>query len=325
MLTEAVQSTNINVVIQKKELMSTVIEVDKLCKTYGDIKAVNNVSLTVVQGEIFGMLGPNGAGKTTTMEIVEGLRPADSGSVSVLGMDIKQRSRRIKASIGVQLQTTSLYPRLKVHEVLDLFGSFFPKSLPYDELIKLVDLEDSRNKLCINLSGGQQQRLSIALALVNDPQILFLDEPTSGLDPQARHNIWDVIKLQREKGKTIFLTTHYMEEAERLCERVAIIDHGELIATDRPDRLVSQHFSEEAIEFQLDQPPGDEVLRQLAGATNVVTENGKVTVYSGSVPATISALMEMAKQRDMKLTDLYVRRATLEDVFLKLTGRRIRD
>ncbi len=305
--------------------MSTVIEVDKLCKSYGEIKAVNNVSLTVVQGEIFGMLGPNGAGKTTTMEIVEGLRPADSGSVSVLGMDIKQRSRRIKASIGVQLQTTSLYPRLKVYEVLDLFGSFFPKALPYDELIKLVDLEDSRNKLCINLSGGQQQRLSIALALVNDPQILFLDEPTSGLDPQARHNIWDVIKLQREKGKTIFLTTHYMEEAERLCERVAIIDHGELIATDRPDRLVSQHFSEEAIEFQLDQPPGDEVLRQLAGATNVVTENGKVTVYSSSVPATISALMEMAKQRDMKLTDLYVRRATLEDVFLKLTGRRIRD
>lgn len=325
MLTEAVQSTNIKVVMQKKELMSTVIEVDKLCKSYGEIKAVNNVSLTVVQGEIFGMLGPNGAGKTTTMEIVEGLRPADSGSVSVLGMDIKQRSRRIKASIGVQLQTTSLYPRLKVYEVLDLFGSFFPKALPYDELIKLVDLEDSRNKLCINLSGGQQQRLSIALALVNDPQILFLDEPTSGLDPQARHNIWDVIKLQREKGKTIFLTTHYMEEAERLCERVAIIDHGELIATDRPDRLVSQHFSEEAIEFQLDQPPGDEVLRQLAGATNVVTENGKVTVYSSSVPATISALMEMAKQRDMKLTDLYVRRATLEDVFLKLTGRRIRD
>ena len=305
--------------------MSTVIEVEKLCKSYGEIKAVNNVSLNVVQGEIFGMLGPNGAGKTTTMEIVEGLRPADSGSVSVLGMDIKQRSRRIKASIGVQLQTTSLYPRLKVHEVLDLFGSFFPKALPHDELIKLVDLEDSRNKLCINLSGGQQQRLSIALALVNDPQILFLDEPTSGLDPQARHNMWDLIKLQREKGKTIFLTTHYMEEAERLCERVAIIDQGEIIATDRPDRLVNQHFKEEAIEFQSDQTLGDEVLRQLAGATNVVTENCRVTVYSSSVPVTISALMEMAKQRDMKLTDLYVRRATLEDVFLKLTGRRIRD
>jgi len=305
--------------------MSAVIEVEKLRKSYGEIKAVNNISFTVAQGEIFGMLGPNGAGKTTTMEIVEGLRPADSGTVSVLGMNIRQRSRRIKASIGVQLQTTSLYPRLKVHEVIELFGSFFPKAVPADELIKLVGLEDSRNKLCINLSGGQQQRLSVSLALVNDPQILFLDEPTSGLDPQARHNIWDLIKLQKERGKTVFLTTHYMEEAERLCERVAIIDHGEIIATDRPDRLVSKHFREEAIEFQLDQPLGDEVLHQLAGATNVVTENGRVTVYSSSVPATISALMEVAKQRDMKLTDLYVRRATLEDVFLKLTGRRIRD
>jgi ABC-2 type transport system ATP-binding protein len=240
-------------------------------------------------------------------------------------MDIKQRSRRIKASIGVQLQTTTLYPRLKVHEVIDLFGSFFPKAVPADELIKLVGLEDSRDKLCINLSGGQQQRLSVSLALVNDPQILFLDEPTSGLDPQARHNIWDLIKLQQERGKTVFLTTHYMEEAERLCERVAIIDHGEIIATDRPDRLISEHFKEEAIEFQLDQPLGDEVLRQLTGATNVVMENGRVTVYSSSVPVTISSLMEVAKQRNMNLTDLYVRRATLEDVFLKLTGRRIRD
>jgi ABC-2 type transport system ATP-binding protein len=305
--------------------MSAVIEVEKLRKSYGEIKAVNGISFTVAQGEIFGMLGPNGAGKTTTMEIVEGLRPADSGSVFVLGMDIKQHPRRIKGSIGVQLQTTSLYPRLTVCEALDLFGSFFPKALPHDELIKLVDLEDSQNKLCMNLSGGQQQRLSICIALVNDPQILFLDEPTSGLDPQARHNIWDLVKLQKEKGKTVFLTTHYMEEAERLCERVAIIDHGEIIATDRPDRLVSQHFNEEAIEFQLDRPLGDEVLRQLAGATNVVMENGRVTVYSKSVPVTISALMDMAKQGDMKLTDLYVRRATLEDVFLKLTGRRIRD
>jgi ABC-2 type transport system ATP-binding protein len=311
--------------MQEKKLMGAVIQVEKLRKSYGEIKAVNNISFAVAQGEIFGMLGPNGAGKTTTMEIVEGLRPADSGTVSVLGMDIKQRPRKIKANIGVQLQATSLYPRLKVREVLDLFGSFFPKAVSPDELVKLVGLEDSRDKLCMNLSGGQQQRLSIGLALVNDPQILFLDEPSSGLDPQARHNIWDLVKLQQERGKTVFLTTHYMEEAERLCERVAIIDHGEIITTDRPDRLVSQHFKEEAIEFQLDQPLGDEALRQLAGATNVVTENGHVTVYSSSVPVTISALMEVAKQRNMNLTDLYVRRATLEDVFLKLTGRRIRD
>ena len=305
--------------------MSTVIEVNNLHKSYGDIKAVNNVSFAVAQGEIFGMLGPNGAGKTTTMEIVEGLRTADSGSVVVLGMNVGQHLRRVKASIGVQLQTTSLYPRLSVREVLDLFGSFFPRALSVDGLIELVGLEDSRNKLCINLSGGQKQRLSVALALVNDPQILFLDEPTTGLDPQARHNIWDVIEFGRRKGKTVFLTTHYMEEAERLCDRVAIIDHGGIIATDRPDRLVGQHFREQAIEFELDQHLDEEVFRQLAGVTNMLAENGKVTVYSSSVPVTISALLELANQRSIKLTDLYIRRATLEDVFLKLTGRRIRE
>lgn len=305
--------------------MGTVIEVKNLCKTYGDIKAVHNVSFAVAQGEIFGMLGPNGAGKTTTMEIVEGLRTADSGSTIVLGMDIRHHRQRVKASIGVQLQTTSLYPRLSVHEVLDLFSSFFPSAVPADELIKVAGLEDSRNKLCINLSGGQRQRLSVALALVNDPQILFLDEPTTGLDPQARHNIWDVIQFGRQKGKTIFLTTHYMEEAERLCDRVAIIDHGEIIATDQPDILVDQHFQEQAIEFELDQPLPAELFRKVTGATNSLVENGKVTVYSSSVPVTISALLELAQQRSIKLTDLYVRRATLEDVFLKLTGRRIRE
>ena len=305
--------------------MSTVVEVQDLCKTYGDIKAVHNVSFAVAQGEVFGMLGPNGAGKTTTMEIVEGLRTADSGSVKVMGMDIRQHLQRVKASIGVQLQTTSLYPRLSVHEVLDLFGSFFPDAVRVEELIRLAGLEDSRNKLCINLSGGQRQRLSVALALVNDPQVLFLDEPTTGLDPQARHNIWDVIQFGREKGKTVFLTTHYMEEAERICDRVAIIDHGEIIATDRPDTLVGQHFREQAIEFKLDEPLPAELLRGVGAATNVVVENGKVTMYSTSVPLTISALLELAQQRNIKLTDLYVRRATLEDVFLKLTGRRIRE
>ncbi|MEE8470757.1 MAG: ABC transporter ATP-binding protein [Dehalococcoidia bacterium] len=305
--------------------MKTVIEANNLRKHYGNIRAVQDISFTVEQGEVFGMLGPNGAGKTTTMEIVEGLRTADSGSVMVLGMDVRRHVRRVKASIGVQLQTTALYPRLSVQEALDLFGSFFPKAVHPDELIELAGLEDSRNKLCMNLSGGQQQRLSVALALVNDPQILFLDEPTTGLDPQARHNIWDVIEFGRQKGKTVFLTTHYMEEAERLCDRVAIVDHGEIIATDRPDRLIDQHFQEEAIQFELDQQLAEEVFRQLAGATNVIVENGKITVYSSSVPLTISALLELAKQRSIKLTDLYIRRATLEDVFLKLTGRRIRE
>ena len=294
-------------------------------KNYGQIKAVREISFAVDRGEVFGMLGPNGAGKTTTMEIVEGLRKADSGDVIVFGMDVRQHLRRIKSDIGVQLQTTSLYPRLSVHEVLDLFSSFYQKALGVDELIALADLEQSRNTLCINLSGGQQQRLSVALALINDPQILFLDEPTTGLDPQARRNIWDIIDFSRQKGKTIFLTTHYMEEAERLCDRVAIINNGEIIAIDRPDKLISQYFLEEAIEFELDQPPADDLLRQMAGATDVVVEEGKVTIYSGSVQETISALLEMAKRRGIELTNLFVRRATLEDVFLKLTGRRIRE
>ena len=305
--------------------MAGIIGVRGLCKSYGNLKAVQDISFTVVKGEVFGMLGPNGAGKTTTMEIVEGLRESDSGSVEVLGLNIKRDSRHIKARIGVQLQATALYPYLTVSEVLDLFGSFFPKALPVEQLLGLVKLEDSRRKLCTHLSGGQQQRLSVALALVNDPEILFLDEPTAGLDPQARHSIWEVVEFARQREKTVFLTTHYMEEAERLCDRVAIIDYGQIIATDRPEGLIAQNFREEAIEFDLAHRIEKEELGGLAGAANVVMENGKVTVYSTLVSATISALLELAKKRNVQLADLRVHRATLEDVFLKLTGRRIRD
>jgi len=305
--------------------MADVIVVKNLRKVYGDIKAVDDVSFSVAEGEIFGMLGPNGAGKTTTMEIVEGIRNPDAGKVLVLGIDVKHHPRKVKTNIGVQLQTTSLYPRLTVREVLKLFGSFFPRAVSGERLIKLVGLEESRNKRCAALSGGQQQRLSIALALVNNPKILFLDEPTSGLDPQSRHNIWSVIEYVRKKGKTVFITTHYMEEAERLCDRVAIIDHGKIIAVDKPDKLISQHFQEQAIEFELGQKIGEDELRSLASVTNMLLEERKVTLYSNSIPTTIMALMDMAKQKGIELTNLYVRRATLEDVFLKLTGRRIRE
>jgi ABC-2 type transport system ATP-binding protein len=305
--------------------MKAVIKVDHLRKSYKDIKAVNDISFRVYEGEIFGMLGPNGAGKTTTMEIVEGIRKADAGSVTVLGIDVKKHPRQVKSNIGVQLQTTSLYPRLSVMEVMSLFASFYPRSASINKLIKLVDLDDCKKKRCKNLSGGQQQRLSIALALVNNPRVIFLDEPTSGLDPQSRHNIWGMIEYVRGKGKSVFITTHYMEEAQRLCDRVAIVDHGKIIATDKPDKLVAQHFQEEAIEFELSQKLDNEVLSAVAGVTNVVQENGKVTVYSNTVPVTVSALLDMAKQKGFELTNLYVRRATLEDVFLKLTGRRIRE
>jgi ABC-2 type transport system ATP-binding protein len=305
--------------------MDKVVEVSNLRKSYGEVKAVNNISFSVAQGEIFGMLGPNGAGKTTTMEIVEGLRDADAGSVAVLGMDIKKHPRKVKSYIGVQLQATALYPRLTVREVLDLFGSFFPRHIPADKLIKMSGLEDSKGKRCINLSGGQQQRLSVALSLVNNPRILFLDEPTTGLDPQSRRNIWRIIEVVRKAGKTVFLTTHYMEEAERLCDRVAIIDHGKIIATDRPDRLVSKHFAEQAIEFELEQHIGDDELGKVSGVTSALTEDGKTIIYSSAVPTTISALLELAHSKGTELSNLHVRRATLEDVFLKLTGRRIRE
>jgi len=305
--------------------MKAVIKVDHLRKSYKDIKAVSDISFRVYEGEIFGMLGPNGAGKTTTMEIVEGIRKSDSGRVTVLGIDVKKDPRKVKTNIGVQLQTTSLYPRLSVREVMALFASFYPKAASVDKLIKLVDLEDSKKKRCKNLSGGQQQRLSVALALVNNPKVLFLDEPTSGLDPQSRHNIWKLIEYVRSKGKSVFITTHYMEEAQRLCDRVAIIDYGKIIATDKPDKLISQHFQEEAIEFELSQKLVNDVLSAVAGVTNVLQEDGKVIVYSSAVPVTVSALLDLAKQRGFELTNLYVRRATLEDVFLKLTGRRIRE
>ena len=305
--------------------MKAVVKVDHLRKSYKDIKAVNDISFRVYEGEIFGMLGPNGAGKTTTMEIVEGIRKADSGRVSVLGIDVRKNPRQVKSNIGVQLQTTSLYPRLTVAEVMGLFASFYPRSVSIGKLIKLVDLEDCKKKRCKNLSGGQQQRLSIALALVNNPRVIFLDEPTSGLDPQSRHNIWGIIEYVRGKGKSVFITTHYMEEAQRLCDRVAIVDHGRIIATDAPDKLVAQHFQEEAIEFELNRKLDNEDLSTLAGVTNVIQENGKVTVFSNTVPATVAALLDLAKQKGFELTNLYVRRATLEDVFLKLTGRRIRE
>lgn len=271
------------------------------------------------------MLGPNGAGKTTTMEIVEGLRAADSGNVTVLGLNMAHQPRAVKTRIGVQLQTTSLYPRLTVTEVLNLFRSFFPKSLPASELIVLAGLEDSSNKRCANLSGGQKQRLSVSTAMVNDPEILFLDEPTTGLDPQARRNMWDVIAHVRGKGKTVFLTTHYMEEAERLCDRVAIIDNGKIVASDRPVALIDHFFKEQAIEFQVDQPLSRETLSAIPGTSSVLTENGTITLFSSSVQVTIGALLGLAEQRGISLTGITLRKATLEDVFLKLTGRRIRD
>lgn len=301
------------------------IEVENLRKYYGSTKAVDGVSFAVYPGEVFGMLGPNGAGKSTTIEIVEGLRVADAGSVTVLGLRQPREAQAIKARIGIQLQTTSLYPRLTVTEILDLFHTFYPrrKTLPTRTLIQLVDLGEKKDTRSKQLSGGQKQRLSVALALVNDPDIVFLDEPTTGMDPQARRQLWGVVLDLKRQGKTILMTTHYMEEAEQICDRVAIVDHGHIIEIGAPAELVRRHFSEIAISFQA---PGDMTGYQtLAGVTHAVGEDGRVTVYSNDAPRTMSALLERESADGASLRDLNVHSATLEDVFLKLTGRALRD
>jgi ABC-2 type transport system ATP-binding protein len=231
---------------------SKIIEVEDLHKSYGPLKAVDGVSFSVKTGEVFGILGPNGAGKTTTMEILEGMRPPDSGTALVNGIDVQKDPRGVKSVIGIQLQSSAFFDKLNLSEILEVFGSLYRRRIDPLPLLKQVELEDKAKSLFKNLSGGQKQRLSIATALVNDPLVLFLDEPTTGLDPQARRHMWDLIKQFQDEGRTILLTTHYMEEAEELCDRVAIMDHGRIIALDRPevliDALLDRGFHKEHVE-----------------------------------------------------------------------------
>jgi ABC-2 type transport system ATP-binding protein len=300
------------------------ITVRDLCKNYGDTVAVAGVSFEVASGEVFGLLGPNGAGKTTTVECLLGLRDPDSGNITVLGMEHGTDAREIKKRIGAQLQTTGLYPKLTVRELIDLFGSLFPKAHSTERVIELVGLQEKAKTLSKDLSGGQRQRLAVALALVSDPDLIFLDEPTTGLDPQARRGLWDVIRGLETAGKTVLLTTHYMEEAEQLCDRVAVMDHGRIIALDTPEALINQHFRETAIEFVAVGEPPREALTALPGVTHTLFENGRPTLYSTDVPRTMAGLFDLVTAEELAFKDMTVRQATLEDVFLKLTGRRIR-
>lgn len=300
------------------------IEVTQLRKNYGSIKAVDGLSFQVEAGEVFGMLGPNGAGKTTTVEILIGLRERTAGEVKVLGLDPQHHGYELKTRIGVQLQTSAMYPRLTVRETVALFARFYPRPLPPDDIIGLVGLKEKAHVQTKNLSGGQLQRLAIALALVGDGQIIFLDEPTTGLDPQARRGIWEVILDLKRQGKTIFLTTHYMEEAERLCDRVAIIDRGQIIATGPPRDLIERFFRERAIEFAKPKSFAGEDLQELPGVLRIQEDDERVTLYSKEASQTVAALLNLAAANGTSLEDITVRRATLEDVFLKLTGRRIR-
>ena len=299
-----------------------------LRKRYGAVAAVDGVTFSVQPGEIFGLLGPNGAGKTTTMEILEGLRPADSGDAIVLGRSISRDARAIKERIGVQLQASALPPRTTVREAVELFGSFYAHATPTGPLLEEFELGEKTNTYAENLSGGQRQRLSIALALVNDPELMFLDEPTTGLDPQARLNMWDIVEAIRAKGKTVVLTTHYMEEAERLCDHVAIMDHGKIVAIDTPAKLVSTHAPGATIEFVHGAAALD-ALRALPAVDDVERDGMRVLLRTNAPEQVLAALFTDGTAVDgdgiVTLRDLRVQPGTLEDVFIALTGRKLRE
>ncbi len=304
------------------------IEVKDLSKAYVDLKAVDNVSFEVAQGEIFGILGPNGAGKTTTLEMIEGLRRPDSGEIKIKSISVWPNPGATKELIGVQLQTTALFDYLTVREMLALFGSFYRRVLnaaQIDELLEAVSLVDKEKARVNELSGGQQQRLSIALALVNDPEVVFLDEPTTGLDPQARRSLWDVIRKINKEGKTIVLTTHYMEEAEVLCGRVAIMDAGRIIDINAPKKLIEGLGAEVKISFQSSHDVALDDLKKQTEASETSVFEGQYVLYTKDVQTSIIGLFDMAKADNFKVENLHISGANLEDVFLQYTGKGLRD
>ena len=304
--------------------MLPVIQVENLQKSYGNLKAVQDVSFEVYAGEIFGMVGPNGAGKTTTIEIVEGLRKADSGHVQVLGLDPAQEGGRLFERVGIQLQQSGIHPRLKVIEALELFASFYQHPVKADDLLDRLGLADKSKSPFSKLSGGQKQRLFIALALISQPELVFFDELTTGLDPQARRSMWELVQDVRRDGCTVFLTTHFMEEAERLCDRVLILDHGSLVALDTPEALVSALGVEKRLVFTL---PEEAELPSLLGypAISRVERNGSRVIVYGQGNRFASSVVVALEDAGVELLDLRTEQANLEDVFLRLTGREMRE
>ena len=304
--------------------MSQAITVKDLRKTYGDVRAVDGVSFEVEAGEIFGMVGPNGAGKTTTIECIEGLRKPDSGFVQVLSLDPLRDGYDLRERIGIQLQEAALPDRLKVWEVLDVFAAFYPRSIDWRPLLAQMGLAEKHKAFVSKLSGGQKQRLFIALALVNDPELVFLDELTTGLDPQARRAMWDLVEGIRSSGTTVFLTTHFMEEAERLCDRVAIMDRGRIVALDSPQNLIDSLGAENRVSFGIDRRSHTRPLLGLAGVTRVERAGDRVVVY-GRGDGLVSGVVSALEASGSGFHDLRTEQPTLEDVFLALTGREMRD
>jgi ABC-2 type transport system ATP-binding protein len=303
---------------------SPAVHVAALRKTYGRTVAVHDVSFDVQPGEIFGLIGPNGAGKTTTMECVEGLRRPDAGAISVLGMDPVRDAYRLQQRIGVQLQAAQLQKRIKVREAVAFWASLYPHPADGARLIEQLGLSDKQDAWFMTLSGGQKQRLFIALALINDPQLVFLDELTTGLDPQARRAIWDLVRGIRQRGKTVFLTTHLMEEAERLCDRVAIIDHGRIVDIGSPAELVRRHCPERTVIIATTHADAPGRFAAIADVDSVDRTNGEVIVH-GRGDEVVTQVIQCVADHRIRVTDFRTEVPTLEDVFLRLTGHTIRD
>lgn len=303
------------------------ISVRNLSKSYGTVEAVRGIDLDVRAGEVFGLLGPNGAGKTTTIEILEGLRPRTSGDVTVLGFDPATQAREVKERIGVCLQATNLPDKIKITEAMELFDAFYKRHSDRNRILARLQLSEKRDAFYSTLSGGQKQRVALALALLNDPALLFLDEPTTGLDPQVRLEIHNLILEFKQEKRTILLTTHYIEEAERLCDRVAIIDEGRIIALGTPREIQEQTLGESTIEIATDGPmPLEELPDCLRSNKYSTSDDGKLVSMRSSTPArTIVEFVKWVEQQSLNLVDIHLNRPTLEDVFIELTGKRLRD
>ena len=302
--------------------------VEGLRKHYGDVKAVDGLDLSVASGECFGLLGPNGAGKTTTIEICEGLNTPDSGRVEILGLRWASHEQELRERLGIQLQETQLADKLTVEETVRMFRSFYKKGRAVDEAIALVQLDEKRAARVGKLSGGQKQRLALACAIVGEPDLIFLDEPTTGLDPQSRRQLWDLITEFKSLGRTIILTTHYMDEAEILCDRVAIVDHGKVIALGTPLELIGSLGAEHVIEFAVEnatRPIEVDALRQLEGVRSARSLAVGYELQVSALHLTVPALLALVAEHGGTLTQLTTHSASLEDVFVSLTGRQLRD
>lgn len=307
-------------------MKESILEVEELKKYYNDVKAVDGISFKVLKGEVFTLLGPNGAGKTTTLEILEGLKSHDGGKITLFNEDVRNKvARHLREKVGVVLQENNFIDHLTVQETLAMFRNLYQKGIGVQEVIKIISLGEKKRARVEKLSGGQKQRLAIGVALVGDPEMIFMDEPTTGLDPQARRNVWDMVEMLRDQGKTVFLTTHYMEEAEVLSDYIYIMDHGKIIAKGTVAKLISTYGGDKIVEMTVKSDP--ETLSKFKGEFKGmrVEENTKVTIDTTELPVTMKKLLDTAEEYSIKIEDMAVRQSNLEDVFLNLTGRRLRD